>query len=242
MPIGSVGPQSFGWYNKELESVGDLQGVRKRIPGIPGEIYGGMGMSIITLPGGEVVPAGERGVIDAAEYINPYQDEALGFHDVWNYHYAPGYHETVTVLEILFNKEVWDSIPSDLQRIIQTTTQAHYFWWENHRNENNRAAMERLAEQGVEFRRTPDDILEASLEAWHRILAAEYSSNPAFRTIADSQLAFAERNTVARRILQPDWAALVDAYWAPGGVIERGQVVEFDYSAPDYYSRFQKNN
>jgi TRAP-type mannitol/chloroaromatic compound transport system substrate-binding protein len=139
MPAGSSGPQSLGWFNVELQSMADMQGLRYRIPGIPGEMYGEMGVSVITLPGGEIVPAGERGVIDAGEYVNPYHDEALGFHDVWQYHFAPAYHETVTVMDVVFNKDVWDSIPEDLQNIITVTTQAHYMWWENHKPYNNRS-------------------------------------------------------------------------------------------------------
>lgn len=239
MPLGSSGPQSFGWYNKELNSADDLQGLRLRIPGIPGEMYGQMGLSILTLPGGEIVPAGERGVIDAAEFVNPYHDEALGFEDVWSIHYAPAYHETVTVMEILINQEVWESIPEDLQLIIKATTQAHYFWWETHKMTQNRAAMERLQEKGVEFRRTPEDILQQSMEVWNTILADEYGKNEAFRTIADSQLAWASQNVVARRILEPDWKAIADIYWAPGGIVEAGGTVNFDYTAPDYYTRFQ---
>jgi TRAP-type mannitol/chloroaromatic compound transport system substrate-binding protein len=240
MPAGSSGPQSFGWYNKELESAADLQGLRLRIPGIPGEMYGNMGLSVITLPGGEIVPAGERGVIDAAEFVNPYHDEALGFEDVWSIHYAPAYHETVTVMEVLFNKEIWDSMPEDLQNIILTTTQAHYFWWDTHKMTQNRGAMERLAEKGVEFRRTPDDILAESLDVWHTILETEYNNNPAFKAIADSQLEYAERNVVARRILEPNWKSIADVYWAPGGLVESG-MFEIEYTAPDYYERFQGN-
>jgi TRAP-type mannitol/chloroaromatic compound transport system substrate-binding protein len=239
MPMGSSGPQSLGWYNVELTSAEDLRGLRLRIPGIPGEMYADMGLSVITLPGGEIVPAGERGVIDAAEFVNPYHDEALGFEDVWSIHYAPAYHETVTVMEILFNQEVWDSIPEDLQKVITATTQAHYFWWETHKHTQNKGAMERLAEKGVEFRRTPEDILEESLEAWHRIMATEYANNEAFRTIADSQLEYASQAVVARRILEPDWKAIADQYWAPGGLVERGEAVEFEYTAPDYYDRFR---
>jgi TRAP-type mannitol/chloroaromatic compound transport system substrate-binding protein len=239
MPMGSSGPQSLGWYNKELTSAEDLRGLRLRIPGIPGEMYADMGLSVITLPGGEIVPAGERGVIDAAEFVNPYHDEALGFEDVWSFHYAPAYHETVTVMEILFNREVWDSLPEDLQKVITATTQAHYFWWETHKHMSNKGAMERLAEKGVEFRRTPEDILEESLDAWHRIMANEYANNEAFRTIADSQLQYASQAVVARRILEPDWKAIADQYWAPGALVERGEAVEFDYTAPDYYDRFR---
>lgn len=238
MPLGSSGPQSFGWYNKELTSAADLQGLRLRIPGIPGEMYSDMGLSVITLPGGEIVPAGERGVIDAAEFVNPYHDEALGFEDVWKFNYVPAYHETVTVMEILINNEVWASMPAELQEVIKATTQAHYFWWETHKMNQNRGAMQRLEAKGVEFRRTPEDILEKSLEAWHRIMTKEYAENPAFKTIADSQLAWASQNVVARRILEPDWKAIADIYWSPGGLIESG-AVDFEYTAPGYYDRFQ---
>jgi TRAP-type mannitol/chloroaromatic compound transport system substrate-binding protein len=240
MPVGSSGPQSFGWYNKELTSAADLEGLRLRIPGIPGEMYGNMGLSVITLPGGEIVPAGERGVIDAAEFVNPYHDEALGFEDVWSIHYAPAYHETVTVMEVLFNKEIWDSMPEDLQNIILATTQAHYFWWDTHKMTQNRGAMERLTEAGVEFRRTPDDILTESLNVWHDILEVEYNENPAFKAIADSQLEYAERNVVARRILEPNWKSIADIYWGPGGLVESG-MFEIEYTAPDYFELFQDN-
>lgn len=239
MPSGSTGPQSLGWYNKELTSADDLRGLRLRIPGIPGEMYAGMGVSVVTLPGGEIVPAGERGVIDAGEFVNPYHDEALGFEDVWDFHYAPAFHETVTVAEVLFNKDVWDSIPADLQEIIKTVTKAHYFWWETHKMNQNRAAMIRLEEKGVEFRRTPDDVLEESLDSWHKILTEEYANNPAFKKIADSQLEWASQNVVARRILEPDWKAIADRYWSPGGLLEESDVIEFEYTAPDYYDSFR---
>lgn len=240
MPAGSTGPQSLGWYNIELTSADDLRGLRLRIPGIPGEMYSNMGVSVVTLPGGEIVPAGERGVIDAGEFVNPYHDEALGFEDVWSYHYAPAYHETVTVMEVLFNKEIWESMPEDLQNIIKVTTQAHFMWWENHKPYNNRLAMQRLAEKGVQFRRTPDDILEESLGAWHEIMATEYANNPAFKAIADSQLEWASHNVVARRILEPDWKAIADRYWAPGGLVESGEIVDFEYTAPADYDTFRR--
>lgn len=240
MPAGSSGPQSLGWFNVELQSMDDMAGLRYRIPGIPGEMYGEMGVSVITLPGGEIVPAGERGVIDAGEYVNPYHDEALGFDDVWRYHFAPAYHETVTVMDVIFNRDIWDSIPEDLQNIITVTTQAHFMWWENHKPYQNRLAMQRLAEKGVEFRRTPDDILEQSLEAWHRIMAEEYANNPAFKKLADTQLEWASHNVVARRILEPDWKAIADVYWAPGGLVEQGEIFDFEYEAPADYDVFRQ--
>lgn len=238
MPVGSTGPQSLGWYNVELESADDLRGLRLRIPGITGEMYSDMGVSVVTLPGGEIVPAGERGVIDAGEFVNPYHDEALGFEDVWQYHYAPAYHESVTVAEVLFNTEIWESFPEDIKNIIIVTTQAHYLWWENHKPYQNRLAMQRLSEKGVQFRRTPDDILEESMDAWHGIMAEEYANNPAFKDIADSQLEWASHNVVARRMLEPNWKAIADRYWAPGGLVESGEIVDFEYTAPSDYDTF----
>jgi TRAP-type mannitol/chloroaromatic compound transport system substrate-binding protein len=237
-PSGSTGSQSFGWYNVELTSAEDLRGLRLRIPGIPGEMYGHMGLSVITLPGGEILPAGERGVIDAAEYVDPYIDVRMGFHDVWQYHYAPAYHETVTVAEVLINKDIWDSMPEDLQDIIRLVSREHHMWWEQHQQMNRRLAMDQMVDLGVEFRRTPQDILDESLDAWHQIMQEEYETNEAFRRIANSQMEWASHVVVSKRILEPDYKALADVYWAPGGFVETSDFLEFEYEAPPYYHAF----
>jgi TRAP-type mannitol/chloroaromatic compound transport system substrate-binding protein len=238
-PAGSTGPQSLGWFNVEITSAEDFRGQRLRIPGIPGEMYEAMGLSVITLPGGEIVPAGERGVIDAAEYVGPWIDEAMGFEDVWQYHYAPAYHEVVTVAEVLFNKDIWDSFPEDIQDLITLVTREHHIWFENVKYYNNKEAMDRLTEKGVQFLRTPGEILEQSLDAWHDIFANEYETNEAFRMIANSQLEWARNVVVAKRILEPDWKALADVYWAPGGIVETMDL-DVEYEAPPYYFVFSE--
>jgi TRAP-type mannitol/chloroaromatic compound transport system substrate-binding protein len=237
-PSGSTGSQSFGWYNKELTSVEDLQGLRLRIPGIPGEIYGEMGVNVITVPGGEILPAGERGVIDAAQYADPYIDLEMGFHDVWRFLYAPGYDQMVTSLEIFINKTQWDALPEDLQNIITLVSREHPMWWEQHQQMNRRPAMDELVERGVEFRRTPQDILDQSLEVWHRILEKEYEANEAFRRLADSQAEWASKVVVAKRILEPDYKELADVYWAPGGFSETADFLGLEYKTPPYYHTF----
>jgi TRAP-type mannitol/chloroaromatic compound transport system substrate-binding protein len=239
-PSGSTGPQSLGWYNRELTSAEDARGLRLRIPGIPGEMYAAMGLSVITLPGGEIVPAGERGVIDAAEYVGPWIDQAMGFHDIWKFHYAPAYHEVVTVAEVLFNKDVWEAFPQDIQDIITLVTREHHVWFENIKYREHSRAMAELVEKGVEFRRTPDDILEESIVAWHAILEREYTTNEAFRRIANSQLEWASHVVVTKRILEPDWKALADIYWRPGGFVETSDFLEFEYEAPPYYYVFSQ--
>ena len=240
-PLGSTGPQSLGWFNDELASAEDFRGVTLRIPGIPGEMYEGMGLSIVTLPGGEIAPAGERGVIDAAEFVGPYIDIRMGFEDIWQYHYAPAYHETVTVTEGLFNTDVWESFPEDIQRTIELVSREHFIWWNQHQNYNRKVSMDDLYDAGAEFRRTPDDILEESLDVWHEIMVEEYETNEAFREIANSQLEWASHTVVARSILDIGYKDLADVYWAPGGVIEELQdVLEFEWESPAYYDAFQE--
>jgi TRAP-type mannitol/chloroaromatic compound transport system substrate-binding protein len=240
-PSGSTGSQTLGWFNVELTSAADLQGLRLRIPGIPGEIYGTMGVSVITVPGGEILPAGERGVIDAAQYADPYIDLQMGFHDVWKYIYAPSYDQMVTTLEIFINKSSWDALPADIQAIITLVSREHHMWWEQHQQKNRRIAMDQLNELGVELRRTPQDILDQSLEAWHRILEEEYEVNEAFRRIADSQLEWASHVVVSKRILEPDYKELADVYWAPGGFVETADFLGLDYTAPPYYRAFTED-
>jgi TRAP-type mannitol/chloroaromatic compound transport system substrate-binding protein len=238
-PAQSTGAQPLGWFNRELRSAEDLRGLTLRIPGIPGEMYRDMGVNVVTLPAGEVLPAGDRGVIDAAELAGPFIDVAFGLHDVWKLYYAPAYHEIVTTQELLINKDAWEELPEDLQGIIQLTLQAQHIWWEQHKQRNNKLAMDRMQEEGVEFRRTPDDILEESLAAWHRIFEQEYRTNEAFRRIANSQMEWAAQTVVAKRILEPDYKALADLYWAPDGFLAQADYLEVRWSPPDFYFTFR---
>lgn len=240
-PLLSSGSQPLGWFNQEIASAEDLRGIRLRIPGIPGEMYEGMGVSVVTLPGGEIVPAGDRGVIDAAEFVGPYIDFQLGFQEVWQHYYAPAYHEVVTTAEVLINKDVWDSLPVELQNIYELVSESSMLWWEQHQQRNDKRSMDELQQQGVQFHRTPDDILEESLQVWHRIFQEEYESNDAFRRIANSQLAWAAQVVPARRILEPSYYALADIYWGPGGFLESADFLDdFEWQVPDYYHTFAR--
>jgi TRAP-type mannitol/chloroaromatic compound transport system substrate-binding protein len=237
-PLLSSGAQPLGWFNREIESVEDMQGLRLRIPGIPGEMYEGMGVAVITLPGGEIVPAGERGVIDAAEFVGPWIDFALGFQDIWQIYYAPAYHEVVTVGEVLINKNTFESLPEDLQHIYELVTEVSMLRWEQKQQRQDKLHMDKMAEAGVEFRRTPDDVLEQSLDVWHRILEEDYTTNPAFKRLVDSQLEWASQVVPAKRILEPDFHALADIYWGPDGFIAQAEFLDFEWSVPDYYATF----
>ena len=237
-PLLSSGAQPLGWFNRAVESVEDMQGLRLRIPGIPGEMYEGMGVSVITLPGGEIVPAGERGVIDAAEFVGPWIDFALGFQDIWQIYHAPAYHEVVTVGEVLINKNTWESLPEDLQNIYELVTEVSMLRWEQKQQRQDAIHMGRMAEAGVDFRRTPDDVLEQSLDVWHRILEEDYTTNPAFKRLVDSQLEWASHVVLAKRILVPDFHALADIYWGPDGFIAQADFLDFEWSVPDFYATY----
>ena len=124
MPCGNTGVQMTGWFKKEIKSVADLKGLKMRIPGLAGKVYATLGVDVKLLPGGEIFPALERGVIDAAEFVGPYQDRRLGLQKAAKYYYTTGWHESATVSELLINKAAWDKLPKDLQAIVENAAAA----------------------------------------------------------------------------------------------------------------------
>ena len=121
------GPQAMGWFKKEIRTFDDIKGQRYRIFGIGAETYSKLGIATVTLPGGEIVPALERGAIDGAEWVNCSDDKILGIDKIAKFHYAPGMHEPVTVGEFIINKGKWDALPADLKEIVKTSVQASYW-------------------------------------------------------------------------------------------------------------------
>ncbi len=117
-PCGNTGVQMGGWFNKKIETLADLQGIKMRIPGLGGKVFSRAGGTSVTVAGGEIYTNLERGVIDATEWIGPYHDYLMGFHKVAKYYYYPGWHEPGSVLELFCNKKAFDELPSDLQDLI----------------------------------------------------------------------------------------------------------------------------
>ncbi len=124
MPMGNTGVQMTGWFRKPIEKVEDFRGLKMRIPGLAGKVYASLGVDVKLLPGGEIFPALERGVIDAAEFVGPYQDRRLGLHKAAKYYYTTGWHETSTVTELIVNKRAWDSLPDDLKESVRAAAAA----------------------------------------------------------------------------------------------------------------------
>ena len=159
---GNTGVQMGGWFNKEINSVDDLQGLTMRIPGLGGQVMSRAGANVQVLPGGEIYLALERGAIDATEWVGPYDDEILGFNNVAQYYYAPGWHEPGPTLGTYINLDVYNSLPEDIQQAIQTASKAANLQMLADYDARNGAALSRILEGGnVELRTFPTEVLSA---------------------------------------------------------------------------------
>ena len=160
IPAGNTGTQMFGWFNKEINSLEDIKGLKMRIPGIGGEVLKRAGGIPVTLPGGELFTALQTGVIDATEWVGPYNDLTFGFQQTSKYYYYPGWHEPGSMLELLINKDAWNSLPKHLQVIIETASKAvNQDILDEYTARNNKALRELVDVHGVELRRLPDDVI-----------------------------------------------------------------------------------
>jgi TRAP-type mannitol/chloroaromatic compound transport system substrate-binding protein len=171
IPAGNTGTQMFGWFNKEINSLEDIKGLKMRIPGIGGEVLKEAGGIPVTLPGGELFTALQTGVIDATEWVGPYNDLTFGFHQAAKYYYYPGWHEPGPMLELLINIDAWNSLPKHLQVIIETASKAvNQDMLDEYLAKNNQALTELVELHGVELRRLPDDVIEEFREISNSIL------------------------------------------------------------------------
>ncbi len=177
-PAGNTGVQMAGWFNKEINSVEDLKGLKMRIPGMGGEVMQRAGVTQITVPASEIFTSLQTGAIDAAEWVGPYNDLSLGLHKAARYYYYPGWHETCPMLQCTVNLDAWNSLPEDLQAIVENVCaainlemMAEYTW-------GNAVALKQMQEDpDIEIRRLPDDVLSLlrrlSEEAIEELVASD---------------------------------------------------------------------
>ncbi|MFN4900870.1 MAG: TRAP transporter substrate-binding protein [Betaproteobacteria bacterium] len=190
-PCGNTGVQMTGWFKKEIKTVKDLQGLKMRIPGLAGKVYANLGVDVKVLPGGEIFPALERGVIDAAEFVGPFQDRRLGLHKAAKFYYTTGWHETATVSELLINKAAWAKLPKDLQAIVENASAACNVISEGWCQRNNAEAMEDLIKnQKVVARPLPDPVIKALRDETRKVLAENIAKDPLTKKVHDSYMAF----------------------------------------------------
>ncbi len=176
---GSTGVQMAGWFNREIRSVDDLRGLRMRIPGLAGEVFSAAGGEAVRIPGGEVYTALQTGVIDAVEWVGPYNDLALGLHEIAEYYYYPGWHEPGSMLEIIVNEEAYNALPEDLQRIVTHASRAaNLDMLDEFTARNNRALRELVETHNVKLRRLPDDVLAALYRGSEEAMQVLISTDP----------------------------------------------------------------
>ena len=211
IPAGNTGVQMTGWFRKQINTLEDFKGLRMRIPGLAGKVYEQLGVSVKLLPGGEIFPALERGVIDAAEFVGPYQDRRLGLHKAAKYYYTTGWHEPNNVTELLVNKEAWNSLPDDLKAIVKSAAAACNVISHTWSEANNADALEDLVtNQGVILGTLSPDIVKRLKEVTADTLASEAAKDPLTKKVYESYFAFKKKHDGWQRrsetVLQTDLA------------------------------------
>jgi TRAP-type mannitol/chloroaromatic compound transport system substrate-binding protein len=190
---GPMPTQPFGWFKKPIAKVDDLKGVKFRTVGLAVDIYTEMGAAVNPLPGGEIVPALDRGLIDGAEFNNASSDKLLGFPDVVKTCMLQSFHQSTEQFEILFNRPKYESLSGELKKIVDYAVEAasaDMSWKAIDRNSKDYLELKKA---GVQFFKTPDAILRAQLEAWDKVVAKKSVDNALFKKVLDSQRAFAQR-------------------------------------------------
>ena len=185
-PGGNTGTQMGGWFNVEINAQADMDGLKMRIPGLGGEVMSEMGVNTQVLPGGELYPALERGAIDAAEWVGPYDDEKLGFHEVADYYYYPGWWEPGPALTFYVNRDAYDALPSAYQDALQTAAMEADLQLLAEYDHKNPAALDRLLDEGTTLRRFPDEVMRRAQTVTTQLLEDNAQESDQYRKIYDA--------------------------------------------------------
>jgi TRAP-type mannitol/chloroaromatic compound transport system substrate-binding protein len=217
-PAHPSSPQALGWFKKPLRSVADFKGMKCRQTGLNSEVYAKLGMSVVNMAGGEIVPAAQRGVIDCAEWVGGVEDLRLGLPGVFRYHYTPGMHENNSIGELGFNLDVWKGFSPAQQEAVDSAVKDTFISWLTRWQKQNADAIEEMIKKhGVQIRRTPPDILIASLKAWDEVAAENSAKSPTFKKVYESQREYAAKVVPAKRYMFPPYSFAANYYWPQEG-------------------------
>ncbi len=184
---GNTGAQAGGWFNREINSAEDLQGLKFRIPGLGGMAIGKLGVSVQNIPGSEAYQALASGAIDALELIGPWPDEKAGYQEVAKFYYAAGFHEPAAALTLAFNGEVWDSLPEHQQQLIELIAAETNQWTLALFSSSHGPALQRLMAAGVQVRQFPEDVWDAFGRASAEV-HADNMGDPLYKKVHDSYM------------------------------------------------------
>ncbi len=203
IPCGNTGVQMGGWFNKEINTPNDLKGLKMRIPGMGGEVLRRAGGTPVTLPGAEIFTSLQTGAIDATEWVGAYNDVSFGLHKAARYYYYPGWHEPGPGLETMINKDAWESLPPDLQAILETCCQAITTDMVAEYTHGNTFALQQLRDDpNVELRQFPKEVLDVLKRMTDEIVAEWIAKDPAAKKIADSYYAFLDKSAYGQAVTE----------------------------------------
>jgi TRAP-type mannitol/chloroaromatic compound transport system substrate-binding protein len=214
---GPMPTQPLGWFKKPISNVAQLKGLKFRTVGLAVDVFTELGVAVNPLPGGEIVPALDRGLIDAAEFNNASSDRVLGFPDVAKNCMLQSFHQSGEQFEILFNKGKYNALPAELKAIIDYGVQAasaDMSWKAIDRNSKD--YIELKTKDKVNFYKTPDAILKAQLDAWDKVIAKKAGENPLFKKVLDSQKEFAGRAGQWQNDYMVDFKMAYNRYFSKG--------------------------
>ncbi|WP_102223629.1 TRAP transporter substrate-binding protein [Acidimangrovimonas sediminis] len=189
-PCGNTGAQMGGWFRKEVNTPDDMKGLKFRIAGLAGKVMAGLGAVPQQVAGGDIYPALEKGTIDAAEFVGPYDDEKLGFYKVAPYYYYPGFWEGGPTVSSMFNLDKFNALPKQYQEVLEIASAAANQNMMAAYDMKNPAALKRLVAQGTKLRPFSTEIMQAAFEVANKMYADLSSQNADFKTMFDSQRAF----------------------------------------------------
>ena len=221
-PYGPMPTQPLGWFKKPVAKAEDLKGLKYRTVGISIDVFTAMGMAVNALPGGEIVSAMDRGLLDAAEFNNASSDRALGFADVSKVCMLQSYHQNAEQFEITFNKTKYDSLPEKMRAIIANAVDAASADMSMKAIDRySKDYVELQTKDNVKFYKTPDAILKQQLEVYDEVVKKKSAENPLFKEILQSQLAFAKRTTQWEQDTVVSRKMAYDHYWGANGAAKK---------------------
>src|SRR5712675_2451186 len=185
IPIGNTGGQTFGWFRREMKSPADFNGLKMRVAGFGGKVLSKLGVVPQQIAGGEIYPALEKGTIDAAEWVGPYDDEKLGFYKVAKYYYYPGWWEGQAQLSVYINNGQWDGLPKSYQAILAAACAETESWMIGKYDAENVPALRRLVANGAQLRPFSKEILDACYKATYEFYDETTAKNAKFKAIYD---------------------------------------------------------
>ena len=198
---GNTGVQMAGWFNREINSMEDIKGLKMRIPGLGGDVISRAGGVSVTISGGELYTAMQTGVIDALEWVSPYNDIAFGFHQVAKYYYYPGWHEPGPTLELIVNKDAYSELPEDLQAIVEVAARAvNQDMLDEYTARNNEALITLVETHGVQLRKLPDEVVTELRGIAAEMLEELTEDSDIARRIAESVKSFQRQATEYHKI------------------------------------------